>query len=412
MEKDSNNLNPQLVVIAEDKSTGLLGYVVVDDTINGHACGGLRMHSKLTIDELKTLARSMTLKYGFTGMAQGGAKAGIVMAQDIQGERKQELIKRFAQIISPLLKSKHYITGPDMNTTQDDIDFMLKSIGMRIPNPRRNTGHKSGFYTALGVMVGIEAAAEYKKMKISNCRVAIEGFGSVGSALAYLLVTRKGSKVIAISTSKGAIYEEKGLDIMKLITLRNKHGDDVVNVYKEATTIDKSELLTLDVDILSPCAIYHTINMNNVNEIKASIICAGANNPATRDAEEKLFKKSILSVPFFMINCGGVLGNKIEVTRVSDLFIEGFIRNKIFNHIIDVIKKADETNNSMLSIAENYSIRNFNEMKSRDNKGIKNIFYQSALEIFNRGLFPKFIVKLFAPVYLKKTMLKGKSLSY
>jgi glutamate dehydrogenase/leucine dehydrogenase len=412
MEKDSNNLNPQLVVIAEDKSTGLLGYVVVDDTINGHACGGLRMHSKLTIDELKTLARSMTLKYGFTGMAQGGAKAGIVMAQDIQGERKQELIKRFAQIISPLLKSKHYITGPDMNTTQDDIDFMLKSIGMRIPNPRRNTGHKSGFYTALGVMVGIEAAAEYKKMKISNCRVAIEGFGSVGSALAYLLVTRKGSKVIAISTSKGAIYEEKGLDIMKLITLRNKHGDDVVNVYKEATTIDKSELLTLDVDILSPCAIYHTINMNNVNEIKASIICAGANNPATRDAEEKLFKKSILSVPFFMINCGGVLGNKIEVTGVSDLFIEGFIRNKIFNHIIDVIKKADETNNSMLSIAENYSIRNFNEMKSRDNKGIKNIFYQSALEIFNRGLFPKFIVKLFAPVYLKKTMLKGKSLSY
>jgi glutamate dehydrogenase (NAD(P)+) len=412
MEKDSNNLNPQLVVIAEDKSTGLLGYVVIDDTINGHACGGLRMHSKLTIDELKTLARSMTLKYGFTGMAQGGAKAGIVMGQDIQVARKQELLKRFAQIISPLLKSKRYITGPDMNTTQDDIDFMLKSIGIRVPKPRRNTGHKSGFYTALGVMVGIEAAAEHKKMKISNCKVAIEGFGSVGSALAYLLVTKKDSKVIAISTSKGAIYEEKGLDIMKLITLRNKHGDDVVNVYKEATTIDKSKLLTLDVDILSPCAIYHTISMNNVNEIKAPIICAGANNPATRDAEEKLFEKGILSVPFFMVNCGGVLGNKLEVTGVSDIFIEGFLRNKIFNHIIDVIKKAEETNNSMLSIAEKYSIRNFNEMKSRDNKGIKNIFYKSVLEMFNRGLFPKFIVKLFAPVYLKKTMLKDKSLLY
>lgn len=152
--------------------------------------------------------------------------------------------------------------------------------------------------------------------------------------------------------------------------------------------------------------------MNNINEIKAPIICAGANNPATRDAEEKLFEKGILSIPFFMINCGGVLGNKLEVTGVSDLFIEGFIRNKIFNHITDVIKKANETNNSPLSIAENYSIRNFNEMKSWHNKGIKNIFYQSILEMFNRGLFPKFIVRLFAPVYIKKTMLKDNRLSY
>ena len=127
MSNELTNLDPQFIGIVEDRSIGLLGYVVVDTTVNGHSCGGLRVLPGVTVEELKGLARAMTLKFGFSGMSQGGAKAGIVADQEISLEEKRKLLKRFTEIISPLLRSKYYITGPDMNTTIDDIDNVLSS---------------------------------------------------------------------------------------------------------------------------------------------------------------------------------------------------------------------------------------------------------------------------------------------
>ncbi len=139
---------PEFVCTVRDGSLGLIGYVVIDALIAGHACGGLRMSETVNVSELKNLARSMTLKYGFNQMAQGGAKAGIVADRDMPVDEKRRLLYRFGELIAPLLQTGCYNSGPDMNVTATDIEHMLSGAKMRVPAPRKGKGKKSGLYTA------------------------------------------------------------------------------------------------------------------------------------------------------------------------------------------------------------------------------------------------------------------------
>lgn len=222
---------PQFVATIEDRSIGLLGYVIVDTTVDGRSCGGLRLFDDVSVDQLKALAHGMTLKYGFTGMAMGGAKAGIVADAETPADQKNRLICRFGEMISPLLRSQYYISGPDMSISHSDIHTMMASAGMSVPRPRRDKGHKSGFFTALGVMVAMEAAAESMGKNLSGVSIAIEGFGSVGSSLAWLMATKKRARVVAVSTIHGAVFDPNGLDVDLLLRFKKEAGNRVVSVY-------------------------------------------------------------------------------------------------------------------------------------------------------------------------------------
>ena len=189
-----------------------------------------------------------------------------------------------------------------MNVWQDDIDVVHAAAGYREPAPRRGKGNKSGLFTSYGVMIVTEAAAAFRGVDLSKCTVAVEGFGSVGSTYALLMAKKKGANVVAISTTNGAIYNPKGLDVDKLIELRVTKGHGVVEVYEPAERISNDELLTLDVDILAPCARIHSINAANATAIKASMICPGANIPVTRPAQTMLFQRGII-----------VVGNLLEI---------------------------------------------------------------------------------------------------
>jgi glutamate dehydrogenase/leucine dehydrogenase len=403
MENDFFKLHPQLICTVQDKSIDLLGYIVIDTTVNGKSCGGLRIHSSITIDELKGLARGMTLKYGFTGTAQGGAKAGIIANINTPSEHKQMLLNRFGNIIAPILKSNHYISGPDMGTTQADMKKMLSAAGVKVPTRRKAKGFKSGFFTALSVMIAAESAVLYREFDFEKCTVGIEGFGSVGSSLAWLFAIKKKAKIVAVSTNKGAIYNQNGLDVIELLKLRDKVGDELVNVYEKADRIEVEKLLTLDADILSPCAAPHTIYGSNAGDIKARIICPGANIPITNDAEKILFQNGITSVPYFVANYGGVIGNTMETTGVSDEYIEGFFRNKYRNRILNLLKDSEYQKIPVSNLAEDYAINHFKKIKARaEQKNVKNIFYKVALKSFKIGLIPYWISKLLGRIYFNR----------
>ena len=405
MINELKNLDPQLIAIAEDKTIGLLGYVVVDRTFNNRACGGLRIAPDLTIEELKGLARSMTLKYGFSGMQQGGAKAGIVGDYNLPADKNRSLLRRFGAIITPLLKSRYYIPGTDINTTNSDIIDMLDKAGIAVPARRRKKGNKSGFFTALSVLTGTESAAVYKKMNLNNCTIAIEGFGSVGSSYAWLMAKKKQAKIVAISTINGAIYNKDGLDINKLFLLKEKYGDELVNQYKEAEKIDKTSLFDLKVDILSPCARHFSINHLNAATVQASIVCPGANIPVTSAAEKILFNRGIISIPDFISNCGGVVGSKLEITGVSDNFIENYLRRRNTSRIIKLIEKSYNTEVPMIKIAEEEAMRNFYLMQTKvKNQKIGNSLYNLATKVVNEGFVPEFILKKISTVYFNHTL--------
>ena len=396
---------PQFIATVEDASVGLRGYIVVDTTVRGHSCGGMRMFQDVTLEEVTGLARSMTLKYGFNGMAQGGAKAGIAADPDVSPEQKRRILHRWGEIVAPLLRSRYYITGTDMNVWQDDIDVVHAAAGYREPAPRRGKGNRSGLFTGYGVMIVTEAAAAFKGVDLSKCAVAVEGFGSVGSAYAMLMAGKTGAKVVAISTTKGAIHNPDGLDIEKLIALKATHGHRVVEAYDAADRITNDELLTLDVDVLAPCARIHSIHAGNVADIKASMVCPGANIPVTPEAHQALFERGIVSMPDFTANWGGVLGNKLEALGVDDDFVEDFFRRKNKDRLVGLLRTAAAKEEPVVAVAERYALERFAATKREAEAKTGGAFLKTlALRIFNLGLIPEVVCKPLAPFYFDRAL--------
>ena len=396
---------PQLIATIEDPAVGLRGYIVVDSTVNGQSCGGMRMFSDVTVEEVTGLARSMTLKYGFNGMAQGGAKAGIAADPDMPDEQKRAVLRRWGEIAAPLLLSRSYITGTDMNVGQGAIDVVHAAAGYREPPPRRGKGNKSGLYTGYGVMIVSEAAAAFRGVELDRCRVAVEGFGAVGSAYAMLMAKKKGARVVAISTTRGAIYHPDGLDIDRLLALRAEHGHRVVETYDGAERIAQEDLLTLDVDLLAPCARIHSIHAGNAGSIRATMVCPGANIPVTPEAEAILHRRGIAYLPDFTANWGGVLGNKLEALAVDDAFIETFFRDKNRQRLVDLLRAAEAAGEPAAAIAERYAMDRFARIKAAaEARSAGTTLKSLALRVFNMGLIPEFICRPLAPYYFERAL--------
>lgn len=401
MEDYKVDFGSQLICNIVDEKLGLLGYIVIDSAINGHSCGGLKMLPDVSIPELQGLARTMTLKFSFLGMGEGGAKAGIIADPSMPREEKLALLRTFAEIASPILKTRAYVPASDMGTNNEEIRYMLKSIGLKVRENIVQRKEEGGFYVGFSVFAGVRAAAKHINLDLSQSTLAIEGFGKVGSSVAKVF-SQKGIKIVAISTIKGAIYNPNGLDVDKLIQIKNEIGEDVVNVYTQAMKIEKSKLLTLDVDILSPCARHHSINLKNAEKIKAKIICAGANIPVTREAERVLYREGKLYLPEFVTNCGGILGSNMEGAGLSAQFIENFIIQEIGNKISKIIEVSKKKNMSPVEIAEMEAEKKIARIKtSSKRKTVKNRLFNITLRVYKNNLIPKWIVKFYAPRYFK-----------
>jgi len=332
-----NNSDAQLrITVTKDSKT--LGYLVIDSIMGGHSYGGVRLMPDIDENEIGILARAMTLKFGFLGLPHGGAKAGVIGDPEAPREERLERLRTFAQAISPLLAKRFYIPATDMGTEIADIRHMVESAG--IPLRKRDFSiERSGYYTALTVFTGLKQAVRRLGSDIPGRKAAIEGYGKVGSALAGLL-HKAGARIIAVSTSRGAIYNPGGLDIPSLNRIAAEAGSRSVELYDKAERISPSSLLELPVDILCPCAMSGSIHEKNAGRISARVICPGANNPVSPEAEVILFRRGIISIPYFIANCGGVLGGTMEFASVKKNKIEGFIYSHIGIRIAKLLEDA------------------------------------------------------------------------
>ena len=351
----------RMISVVIDEGLNLKGYLAIDSIVNGRCYGGLRMSPDLSPDLMAQLARVMTLKYGFIGLPLGGAKAGVVADPEMPLESKRELLKNFGQALEPFLKTRSYIPGGDLGTTDDDINFMLASIGLKVRR-RGLTFALSGFYAGISVFTAAVAAARHISLDLNRASVAIEGFGSVGASAARMFWER-GIRVAAISTSQGAIYDEAGLDVSELVRLRDRAGSQVVNLFDRGEKIDKSQLAELDIDIFSPCAQSYSITADNASRITAKIISPGANVPITSDAEPILFQRRILVIPDFVANCGGVLGVSMKQTGLKEDYVRQFIEEKIGEQVTEVIETVERENVTPRVYAERIAEERFLKAK-------------------------------------------------
>jgi glutamate dehydrogenase (NAD(P)+) len=377
----------------------VLGYVAIDSTIRGRSCGGLRMLPEIDEAEIRALARSMTLKYGFLGLPQGGAKAGVLGNPEAPRPERLKRLVEFGHAIKPLLHTKTFFPTSDMGTHSADIRHMLNAVGVRVGR-RELQNNSSGYYTAHSVLAGVVQSARHIGLDLSRCSAAIEGFGNVGRPLAALLDSA-GIKVVAISTSRGALYNPRGLDVASLVRLAEKAGSWVVEFFREAKFIDCEALLELPVDILCPCARWNSLNMNNAPRIAARIICPGANNPVTPEAERELFKQGVLCLPDFVTNCGGVLGGTMEFASVSKEQIKHFIDRHIGLRVAWLLREAEGKSVLPREVAVPLALQRFKEMQqSADHPTPLRRIFETGLKFYRLGWIPgSFIGPLSIPFF-------------
>jgi len=384
-------------------NSNTLGYVAIDSTIGGRSCGGLRMLPDIDEAEIRALARTMTLKYGFLGLPQGGAKAGVIGNPEAPEAERLKRLAEFGHAIADLLRTRAYIPNADMGTQNNDIRYMLNAVGIHVGRCELQN-NSSGYYTACSVLAGVLQSSRHIGLDLSRCTVAIEGFGNVGRPLASLL-SNADIKVVAISTSQGALYDPSGLEVDWLVRLADEAGSRVVEVYREAEFIDREALLELPVDILCPCARWNSIHSGNATRISAHIICPGANNPVTPEAESTLFKRGVLCLPDFVTNCGGVLGGTMEFASVSREKITAFIDRHIGARIAWLLKEAEAKCVLPREVAVPLALQRFQQVRqgAHHPTPIGRLF-KAGLELYRRGWIPGPLVGTLSQYYFKRTL--------
>ncbi len=297
------------------------GYRVVHDNILGPSKGGLRFAPDVNIDEVKALASWMTWKCAVVNVPFGGAKGGIrCNPRDMSIRELERLTRRYTASMLDVFGPEVDIPAPDMGTNEQVMAWIMDTYSMHMRKTSNAVvtgkpiiiGGSLGRKEATGRGVVTVTLAAMNKLGISpiNAKVAVQGFGNVGSVSAKLMY-EQGSRVIAISDISGAYYNEKGIDIPSAMAY-SQNNNFSMEGYTEADKITNEELLELDCDVLIPAAKEDQISRHNANNIKAKIISEGANGPVTANADKILDENGILVIPDILANAGGVTVSYFE----------------------------------------------------------------------------------------------------
>jgi glutamate dehydrogenase/leucine dehydrogenase len=332
---------PEFLVEIYKPKVGLHAFLCIDNTALGPGKGGIRMTPTVTEEEVFRLARTMTWKCSLAGLPFGGAKSGIIAdPKKISIEQKAELMRAFGRALKGIAP-KYYIGAPDVNTGEQEMKWFvegngsLKSVTGK-PKEMGGLPHELGS-TGFGVFHSTLIAAKFANLEITKASVAIEGFGNVGSFAAKFL-SQVGAKLVAVSDSKGVIYNPEGLDFNKLSEIKKQTGS-VVN-YQPGQVLPNEEIFKLPVDILIPAALSDVINESNVNEIKAKLLVEAANIPCKPEIEKVLHERGILVVPDFVANAGGVISSYCEYKGYDETKMFSVVEKKIKKNTKAVLKRA------------------------------------------------------------------------
>ncbi|RLG21650.1 Glu/Leu/Phe/Val dehydrogenase [Candidatus Micrarchaeota archaeon] len=314
-----DDFGPEKVIHVYNPKAGMKGFVVIDNTTFGPGKGGIRMTATVSPEEVQKLARTMTLKNILAELPFGGAKSGIVAnPKRMSLEKKEEIVKAFAEALKPVSPSI-YIAAPDMNMGEREMKWYAEANGSLEsctgkPKSMGGLPHELGS-TGFGVFHAAKVAAEFIGIDISESSVAIEGFGNVGNFAARFL-SEEGARIVAVSDSKGTIYNPNGLDYETLNAVKKEKG--TVTAYPDGKVITSEDLLSVDADILITAAVPDLIREEHIGNLKFKLIVEGSNIPMTADIEKALAERKITVIPDFVANAGGVISSYIEYKRGSE----------------------------------------------------------------------------------------------
>ena len=337
------------------------GYRVIYNTSRGPAKGGIRFDLQVTLDEVKALAGWMTWKCAVVNLPFGGAKGGVICDPTTMSNGEIErLTRRYTTGIIETLGPDSDVPAPDVNTHERVMAWVMDTYSMH----KRHTvtavvtgkpiamggslGRREA--TGRGCMFVTREALKKLKMPLKGTRVAVQGFGNVGSVAADLMA-KEGMTIVAVSDKSGGIYNPKGLDLPDVF--KHVQGKKLLNTYTRAQQISNEELLTLDCEVLVPAALENVITDENAGQIKARIICEGANGPTTAEADKILNQKGIFVIPDILANAGGVTVSYFE--WVQDRGGYGWDEETVNNRLEKIMVHSFE---EVTSMAERHGVDN------------------------------------------------------
>ncbi len=305
------------------------GYRIQHNNTRGPAKGGIRYHPSVDLDEVKALAAWMTWKAAVVNIPYGGAKGGVQCnPKEMSKGELERLTRRYTWEIAPLIGPEKDIPAPDVYTNAETMAWIMDTYsslqGYSVPGVVTGkpiaVGGSLGRNeaTAQGCIYTIEEALKHLGMDLEKATVAIQGYGNAGSNAARI-IHKLGTKIIAVSDSRGGIYNADGLDPLRVLQHKEKTGS-VVD-YGEAENITNEELLAVECDILIPAALENQITVENAHKVRAKIIAEAANGPTTPSADDILSDKGIFIIPDILCNAGGVTVSYFEwVQNIQALF--------------------------------------------------------------------------------------------
>ncbi len=337
------------------------GYRVHHSAVLGPTKGGIRYHPDVTLDEVRALAMWMTWKCATVGLPYGGAKGGVVCDPKQLSRRELEnLTRRYATEISVLMNPEGDIPAPDVNTNPQVMAWIMDTYSMHrgYTTPAVVTGKPVEIggslgrieATGRGVMFTTLEALRTLNIPVEEATVVVQGYGNAGSVAAYLLQDA-GARIIAVSDSKGGIYNPHGLDARDV--LRHKRETGSVIEYPDADFVTNQELLELQCDVLVPAALENQITRANADRIQAKIIAEAANGPTTPEADDILHDRGVFVIPDILCNAGGVTVSYFEwVQDLQHFFwsedeINERLRQILVKSFTEVLNVAREKNVDM-----------------------------------------------------------------
>jgi glutamate dehydrogenase (NAD(P)+) len=296
------------------------GYRVMYDNSRGPGKGGIRFHPDVTLDECKALAAWMAWKCAVVDIPFGGAKGGVACDPlKLSDGELERMTRRYISEIFDLIGPTIDIPAPDVGTSPRVMAWVMDTFSMKKgyvepgvvtgkPIPLGGSGGRLEA-TGRGLTIVTRETLRRTGRDLAGARVAIQGFGNVGSNAARLL-HQAGARVVAVSDVGGAIYDPAGLDVPRLLAYYRETSQ--LRGFAGAQPLDNEALLRLPVEVLLPAAMEAQITRENAADVQAPIIVEGANGPTTPEADEILARRGVLLVPDILANAGGVVVSYFE----------------------------------------------------------------------------------------------------
>lgn len=296
------------------------GHRVLYNTSRGPAKGGIRFDMNVTLEEVKALAAWMTWKCAVVNIPFGGGKGGVVCdPSKMSAGELERLTRRYTTGIIKTLGPDSDVPAPDVNTNERVMAWVMDTYSMHVGHTTTavvtgkpiemggSLGRREA--TGRGCMIVIKEALAHLGMTMADCTVAVQGFGNVGSIAAQLLA-EEGAKIVAIGDRDASFHNTNGIDVESAIAHARKHRG--LAGFKGGDELKAADLITLDVDVFLPAALENVITTKNAADVRAKIVCEGANGPTTAAADAVLDEKGVFVIPDILANAGGVTVSYFE----------------------------------------------------------------------------------------------------